>query len=170
MSMPEKVPCPEFEVLAVLYAAGELDAEARAVVNRRCIECHSEQPTNHAFPIAPQGVMLDTALQMKQHARRIEARVAVERQFVSVMMRAGASTPNAAGMISAARTSPYASCWLAIALAPLATPRPRMASIASVLSPILSAWVASAWKTRKLMGASMLLVKSADPWLAAGRM
>ena len=54
-------------------------AEARTVVNRRCIECHSEQPTNRAFPIAPQGVMLDTALQMKQYARRIEARVAVER-------------------------------------------------------------------------------------------
>ena len=54
-------------------------AEARTVVNRRCIECHSERPTNHAFPIAPQGVMLDTALRMKQYARRIEARVAVER-------------------------------------------------------------------------------------------
>ena len=54
-------------------------AEARTVVNRRCIECHSEQPANHAFPIAPKAVMLDTALQMKQYARRIEARVAVER-------------------------------------------------------------------------------------------
>jgi uncharacterized membrane protein len=54
-------------------------AEARTVVNRRCIECHSEQPTNRAFPIAPKGVMLDTALRMKQYARRIEARVAVER-------------------------------------------------------------------------------------------
>ena len=54
-------------------------AEARTVVNRRCVECHSEQPTNHAFPIAPKGVMLDTALQMKQYAPRIEARVAVER-------------------------------------------------------------------------------------------
>lgn len=54
-------------------------AEARAVVNRRCIECHSEKPTNRAFPIAPRGVMLDTALEMKQYARRIEASVAVER-------------------------------------------------------------------------------------------
>ncbi len=54
-------------------------AEARTVVNRRCIECHSAQPTSRAFPIAPRGVMLDTALQMKQYARRIEARVAVER-------------------------------------------------------------------------------------------
>jgi uncharacterized membrane protein len=54
-------------------------AEARTVVNRRCIECHSAKPTNRAFPIAPRGVMLDTALQMKQYARRIEASVAVER-------------------------------------------------------------------------------------------
>jgi uncharacterized membrane protein len=54
-------------------------ADARAVVDRRCRECHSERPTNLAFPIAPQGVMLDTALQMQQHAPRIEARVVVER-------------------------------------------------------------------------------------------
>jgi uncharacterized membrane protein len=54
-------------------------AEARTVVNRRCIECHSEKPTNRAFPIAPRGVMLDTALEMKQYARRIEASVVVER-------------------------------------------------------------------------------------------
>jgi uncharacterized membrane protein len=54
-------------------------AEARAVVKRRCIECHSEKPTNRAFPIAPQGVMFDTAAQMKQYARRIEESVAVER-------------------------------------------------------------------------------------------
>ena len=54
-------------------------AEARTVVNRRCIECHSERPTNRAFPIAPQAVMLDTAQRMKQYARRIEARVVVER-------------------------------------------------------------------------------------------
>jgi uncharacterized membrane protein len=54
-------------------------AEARAVVNRRCLECHSGKPTNRAFPIAPKGVELDTAQQMKQYAGRIEASVAVER-------------------------------------------------------------------------------------------
>jgi len=54
-------------------------AEARMVVNRRCIECHSERPTNRAFPIAPQGVMLDTAQRMKQYAQRIETRVVAER-------------------------------------------------------------------------------------------
>jgi len=56
-------------------------AEARTVVNRRCIECHSEHPANRAFPIAPKGVMLDTALEMKQYAQRIEASVAVERSM-----------------------------------------------------------------------------------------
>jgi uncharacterized membrane protein len=56
-------------------------AEARTVVNRRCVECHSRQPTNRAFPIAPKGVMLDTALQMKQYAPRIEALVVVERSM-----------------------------------------------------------------------------------------
>lgn len=54
-------------------------AEARAVVNHRCIECHSQHPANRAFPIAPQGVRLDTALEMKQYAARIESSVAVER-------------------------------------------------------------------------------------------
>jgi uncharacterized membrane protein len=54
-------------------------AEARTIVDRRCVQCHSEKPTSRAFPIAPQGVKLDTAAQMKQYARRIEATVAVER-------------------------------------------------------------------------------------------
>lgn len=62
------------------HTARKVDyAEARLVVNRRCLECHSEQNTNRAFPIAPKGVMLDTALQMKQYAKRIEVRVIVER-------------------------------------------------------------------------------------------
>lgn len=54
-------------------------AEARAVVDRRCLECHSEHPTSRAFPVAPKAVKLDTALEMKQYAPRIEATVAVER-------------------------------------------------------------------------------------------
>jgi uncharacterized membrane protein len=54
-------------------------AEARAVVNRRCVECHSEKPTNRAFPIAPKGVKLDTAQQMQQYAQRIDATAALER-------------------------------------------------------------------------------------------
>lgn len=56
-------------------------AEARAVVNRRCIECHSARPANRAFPFAPKGVALDSALEMKQYAPRIEASVVVERSM-----------------------------------------------------------------------------------------
>jgi len=56
-------------------------AEARTVVDRRCIECHSQKPTSRAFPFAPQGVMLDTAEQMQQYAQRIKESVAVERSM-----------------------------------------------------------------------------------------
>jgi uncharacterized membrane protein len=66
-----------WEIARGLQPVGYINA--RAVVDRRCLECHSERPTNRAFPIAPQGVMLDTAAQMHQYARRIEARVVVER-------------------------------------------------------------------------------------------
>jgi uncharacterized membrane protein len=51
----------------------------RTIVDGHCLECHSERPTNRAFPIAPQGDMFDTALQMQEYAARIEARVVEER-------------------------------------------------------------------------------------------
>jgi uncharacterized membrane protein len=51
-------------------------AEARAVVDRRCIECHSAKPTSRAFPVAPQAVMLDTSAEMQKYAQRIKATVA----------------------------------------------------------------------------------------------
>lgn len=51
-------------------------AEARAVVDRRCLECHAAHPTSRAFPVAPQAVMLDTAAEMQQYAPRIKATVA----------------------------------------------------------------------------------------------
>lgn len=49
-------------------------AQARAVVDRHCLSCHSEQPTIPAFPIAPDGFMFDTAEQMRRHAERIKVR------------------------------------------------------------------------------------------------
>ena len=56
-------------------------SEARTVIDRRCLECHSEKPTNRAFPFAPQGVKLDTAAEMQEHAPRIKASVAIERSM-----------------------------------------------------------------------------------------
>ena len=61
-------------------------AEARAVVDLRCVECHSEHNTNRAFPIAPQSVKLDTAAQMKQYAGRIQVRVVEESTMPIVNM------------------------------------------------------------------------------------
>lgn len=50
-------------------------AEARAVVDRRCIECHSAKPTSRAFPVAPKAVKFDTAAEMQHYAPRIGATV-----------------------------------------------------------------------------------------------
>lgn len=54
-------------------------SDARRVVDQHCISCHSEHPTERAFPIAPGGVVFDTASDMVQHAERIRVRVAVDR-------------------------------------------------------------------------------------------
>ena len=55
------------------------DVDARALVDRHCVPCHSQRPTVAAFPIAPKGVMLDTAEQLKQYAERIRVRTLVDR-------------------------------------------------------------------------------------------
>lgn len=54
-------------------------SEARRLVGQHCISCHSEHPTERAFPIAPGGIVFDTAADMVKHAERIRVRVAVER-------------------------------------------------------------------------------------------
>ena len=54
-------------------------AEARAVVDRHCVSCHSEQPTIPAFPIAPNGFILDTAEQMRRQAELIKLRTVVDK-------------------------------------------------------------------------------------------
>jgi len=54
-------------------------AEARALIDRHCISCHSERPTIPAFPVAPNGLELDTAEQMHEHARAIGERTVVDK-------------------------------------------------------------------------------------------
>ena len=56
-------------------------AAARAVVERHCVGCHSEQPTVVAFPIAAGGILLDTAEEMQRHAERIKIRVVEQRSM-----------------------------------------------------------------------------------------
>jgi len=57
-------------------ASGEVPvARAQAIVQQRCVPCHSEHPTKVGS--APLGIELDTPEQMRSRAAAIE-RVAVE--------------------------------------------------------------------------------------------
>jgi uncharacterized membrane protein len=69
-------------------------AQARAIVQQRCVPCHSEQP--RLVAAAPLGIKLDTAEEMHAQADAIE-RVAVE----SKTMPLG----NATGMTDAERVA-----------------------------------------------------------------
>ena len=52
-------------------------ADAQAVIQRRCIECHSATPTDTTFTVAPAGVMFDTPEQIQRMAARIKERAVV---------------------------------------------------------------------------------------------
>ena len=52
-------------------------ADAQAIVERRCITCHSDHPTNPSFPEAPSGIKLDTPERMRALAPRILVRAVV---------------------------------------------------------------------------------------------
>lgn len=49
-------------------------AEANAVVQRRCVQCHSAHPTDDVFRAAPNGVMYDTPQQIQAYAPKIMER------------------------------------------------------------------------------------------------
>jgi uncharacterized membrane protein len=51
------------------------DAEALAIVARRCASCHAAKPTNPAFAAAPNGVELETLDALRARADRILVRV-----------------------------------------------------------------------------------------------
>ncbi len=50
-----------------------LTAEALAIVQTRCVACHSANPTDEDFDKPPGGVMFDDAGQLKSHAVRVLA-------------------------------------------------------------------------------------------------
>jgi len=52
----------------------QLGRDAQAIIEERCNTCHGSQPTDDVFTVAPGGVVLETAAQMKQWAPRIKAR------------------------------------------------------------------------------------------------
>jgi uncharacterized membrane protein len=63
-------------------------AEAREIINRRCLSCHSAYPTDGAFTTAPLGVTFDTPEQIANRAERIRAR-AVETRTMPLANQTG---------------------------------------------------------------------------------
>ncbi|MCC6645162.1 MAG: urate hydroxylase PuuD [Polyangiaceae bacterium] len=56
-------------------------AEAQAIVQQRCVPCHSQHPTDDVWKAPPSGVVLDAPAQMKLLASRIRERAVVTRSM-----------------------------------------------------------------------------------------
>jgi uncharacterized membrane protein len=54
-------------------------AEARHIIDRRCAVCHSAQPADLSFGVAPGGVTFDTPEQIVARAARIRERAVISR-------------------------------------------------------------------------------------------
>lgn len=103
-------------------------ATAQAIVQTRCVTCHSEKPTNPSFTAPPLGVMLDTPERLKSHASRVFVRAVQtqtmplgnltsmnepERKLLGAWIAQGADTqapgPAAVPTVAAAPAKVYAS-------------------------------------------------------------
>jgi uncharacterized membrane protein len=66
--------------LAEAYAGEPVSFLAvQAVVKTRCVQCHSAQPTDAVWKIAPNDVRFDTPAEMKRHADRMLVRAVVNK-------------------------------------------------------------------------------------------
>src|SRR5207245_960534 len=54
---------------------------AKEVIDRRCVSCHSDKPSDDVFRIAPNGVTFETAESIRARAETIRARVVVLRNM-----------------------------------------------------------------------------------------
>jgi uncharacterized membrane protein len=80
-------------------------ATVRAIADKHCVSCHAAHPTHRAYPAAPNGVMFDTAENLRKYAPKIHERAvatesmplgnetemtAVERAQLGAWIKAGA--------------------------------------------------------------------------------
>ena len=70
---------PRTRAASALSGGAVAFAEVRAVINARCLPCHSAYPTDDMFRVAPNGVMFDTPQQIETAASRIIERAALQR-------------------------------------------------------------------------------------------
>jgi uncharacterized membrane protein len=54
---------------------------AKEIIDRRCLSCHSQAPTDDVFRIAPNGVTFETPESIRARAETIRARVVVLRNM-----------------------------------------------------------------------------------------
>lgn len=59
------------------------DVKAISIIERRCTQCHSAQPTDEVFKVAPKGVMFDSLDQIKKHLTMIKKQ-AVDSQIMPI--------------------------------------------------------------------------------------
>jgi uncharacterized membrane protein len=73
------IPAPARAVASPAAAGPVTFADARHVIDRRCAVCHSANPVDASFGVAPAGVMFDTPEQIVARAARIRERAVVTR-------------------------------------------------------------------------------------------
>lgn len=54
-------------------------AEAKAILDKRCVPCHAQAPTDDVWKVPPGGVMFDTPLRAQAAANRIRERVWIQK-------------------------------------------------------------------------------------------
>jgi uncharacterized membrane protein len=59
-------------------AASVSMGQAREIINRRCLQCHSQYPTDDVFTAAPNGVTFDAPADLVRYASRIQERAVVQ--------------------------------------------------------------------------------------------
>ena len=65
---------------ATLTPGEKIDFTAvQLVVQQRCVSCHSANPTDDQFKVAPNNITLDQPEQIKMYAERIKARAVISR-------------------------------------------------------------------------------------------
>lgn len=62
--------------------------QARAIINQRCLSCHSQYPTDDVFTVAPGGITFDTPDEIRRLAARIVER-AVTQQSMPMANKTG---------------------------------------------------------------------------------
>lgn len=53
--------------------------QARNIITQRCTACHSANPTDDVFSVAPNGVKFDSPQEIKQYAERIHQRAVLQK-------------------------------------------------------------------------------------------